>query len=109
VPEILLQFVAGAMLLVAVISVAYSSRPSERRPAPPLRVHGVGILEVRRWRIGRCLVCRTLVVDEWMCCPRCRAPHHAGCWAYSGGCAVYACGGLRAIRRNIARPAVLNR
>lgn len=40
---------------------------------------------------GACPVCGTAVVESPGQCKRCGTPHHAECWDYLGGCAVYAC------------------
>jgi hypothetical protein len=46
-------------------------------------------------------------------CPRCEAPHHADCWDYNGGCAIFGCGsvpvaagraGVRAAARSFSAP-----
>lgn len=40
-----------------------------------------------------CGVCGSLLTDPLIICRECSTPHHADCWRYGGGCAVYACGG----------------
>ena len=40
---------------------------------------------------GVCPVCGTAVDEGPGQCKRCGTPHHAECWEYLGGCAVYAC------------------
>lgn len=40
-----------------------------------------------------CRVCGTAVAPAVaLGCVHCRAPHHADCWAFQGGCAIYGCG-----------------
>ena len=41
---------------------------------------------------------RTLPIDlcGLVSCRECGTPHHGDCWTYSGGCAVFACGGQHA-------------
>jgi hypothetical protein len=42
---------------------------------------------------GDCPVCATpLESRKVVRCRGCRAPHHADCWAYNDGCAIFACG-----------------
>jgi hypothetical protein len=41
---------------------------------------------------GLCRVCGVGLEGEIRRCARCRTPHHADCWAYNDGCAIYACG-----------------
>jgi hypothetical protein len=39
-----------------------------------------------------CPVCATPFEGvEARACPRCETPHHADCWEFAGGCAVYGC------------------
>jgi hypothetical protein len=47
---------------------------------------------------GRCPVCGQLLEDALHRCEACATRHHADCWTYFGGCAIYACrlgGGAR--------------
>lgn len=39
----------------------------------------------------RCPVCANAIQNAERACARCATPHHADCWAYSGGCAIYGC------------------
>lgn len=38
-----------------------------------------------------CRVCASLLTGERVLCPRCETPHHADCWRYNGGCALFGC------------------
>lgn len=40
---------------------------------------------------ARCVVCRNELPADPVLCPRCETPHHADCWEYLGGCAIYGC------------------
>lgn len=40
-----------------------------------------------------CRVCGEGLVGARIDCARCGTPHHADCWNYAGGCAIYACQG----------------
>jgi hypothetical protein len=40
-----------------------------------------------------CRVCGTDIVEAPRLCPKCDTPHHSDCWAYTGRCSVYGCGG----------------
>ncbi len=40
---------------------------------------------------GRCPVCAESVGGNPRDCPRCGARHHAECWNYFGGCAIFGC------------------
>jgi hypothetical protein len=44
---------------------------------------------------GACPVCANPLDDEARPCPNCATPHHADCWEYFGGCAIYGCGHAR--------------
>ena len=55
------------------------------RPLPKLALAG-----------ARCLICRHELADDIIYCGRCHTPHHRECFAYSGGCSVYACGSRKA-------------
>ena len=46
--------------------------------------------------VPRCVVCRTELPADPVHCPRCETPHHADCWEYTGGCAIYGCAANRA-------------
>jgi RING finger family protein len=52
---------------------------------------GVALAEVASIQ-GSCPVCGH-TVEGGTPCPSCRTPHHDDCWKYSGGCAIFACGG----------------
>jgi hypothetical protein len=41
---------------------------------------------------GNCPVCANPLEGEARQCPKCATPHHADCWEYFGGCAIYGCG-----------------
>lgn len=45
---------------------------------------------------GQCLVCGHALKRPIRKCPSCDTLHHFECWDYNGGCAVFACGGLKA-------------
>lgn len=38
-----------------------------------------------------CPVCACPIEGDPVTCPRCATPHHADCWEYSGGCAIFGC------------------
>jgi len=40
---------------------------------------------------SECPVCGHRVEGDGRNCPKCGTPHHADCWKYSGGCAIYGC------------------
>lgn len=40
---------------------------------------------------GSCLVCGKALSLTPRTCLRCDTPHHAECWNYNGGCAVFGC------------------
>ncbi|MDX1947173.1 MAG: RING finger protein [Pirellulaceae bacterium] len=40
-----------------------------------------------------CGVCCEKLAGEIVFCGRCKTPAHRECWAYTGGCATYGCGG----------------
>src|SRR5688572_24640795 len=40
---------------------------------------------------SRCPVCANAIGGAARACTRCATPHHADCWEYSGGCAIYGC------------------
>jgi len=46
-----------------------------------------------------CQVCGDDITEEPVYCKKCRTPQHLDCWRYYGGCAVYACGGKKAMVR----------
>ncbi len=52
---------------------------------------------------GRCPVCDCPLAPPLNTCARCRTPHHADCWGYFGGCAIFACGGSRDLAEAKAR------
>ena len=39
----------------------------------------------------RCPVCSQSVSGITVSCPRCETGHHADCWTFGGGCAIYGC------------------
>mgnify|MGYP001552141659 CR=1 FL=1 len=41
---------------------------------------------------AKCPVCSTPIGSDHIECEQCLTPHHSDCWAYIGGCAVFACG-----------------
>jgi hypothetical protein len=45
-----------------------------------------------------CKICGDPLRGEVACCSICLTPHHADCWDYQAGCAVYGCGSTRAER-----------
>lgn len=45
-----------------------------------------------------CQVCATALEDSVVRCRRCRTPHHAECWEYSGICATFSCGCRKAVK-----------
>jgi hypothetical protein len=59
-------------------------------------------MEVQAVAIGddaTCRVCGTAIEKEKrVLCGQCRTPHHADCWAYNDGCAIFACGGRSRVR-----------
>ena len=61
------------------------------------RVHsraGMDLLVVELGE-GQCPVCNH-PVEEGRRCPACATPHHAECWKYMGGCAIFGCRGRAA-------------
>jgi len=42
-------------------------------------------------------------------CAGCETPHHADCWAYNGGCAIYGCSGTKPVARAVPAPPKLPR
>ena len=40
---------------------------------------------------ARCLICGEGLALPVFDCPTCATPHHAACWQWTGGCAVYGC------------------
>jgi hypothetical protein len=54
------------------------------------RVAGVVLAAVQKRAGSTCPVCGH-AVEGGMNCPRCGTPHHADCWKYFGGCAIYGC------------------
>ncbi|MBI4860396.1 MAG: hypothetical protein HY815_09060 [Candidatus Riflebacteria bacterium] len=44
-----------------------------------------------------CPVCGDRLGDRFTSCPRCETPHHAECWAWAGGCAIYGCSDRSAV------------
>src|SRR5579862_529126 len=40
---------------------------------------------------GACPICANPLDAGARSCPACATPHHADCWNYFGGCAIYAC------------------
>ncbi len=55
-------------------------------------VHAEGVAETGE---GVCLVCGAKIEGASVACAKCRTPHHADCWTYNDGCAIFACGGRR--------------
>lgn len=49
---------------------------------------------------AHCPVCSSkfLSGDPAKNCPKCGVPHHEHCWEYSGGCAIYGCGGTSTVQ-----------
>jgi hypothetical protein len=63
------------------------------RKARDLAEEGGMALELVRVQAGSvCPVCGHPVAESALPCARCRTPHHADCWKYFGGCAIFACG-----------------
>ena len=56
-------------------------------------VAGIVIADVEVKSGSECPVCGHGVEDAAKVCPQCRTPHHADCWKYMGGCAIFACAG----------------
>lgn len=54
-----------------------------------------------------CPVCGDQLVHKVVYCRQCQMPHHADCWNYSEGCAIYGCGGRRKSKRIRHRQAAL--
>ncbi len=46
---------------------------------------------------GHCPVCATELSGAQRRCADCRTPHHAECWDYLGGCAMFACRSDRSV------------
>lgn len=40
---------------------------------------------------GNCLVCANSLSGEITKCPTCETAHHADCWQYNQGCAIFGC------------------
>lgn len=68
--------------------------------------HAIGLLGVLRgWQgaalqvlsvaeaiaAGRCVVCGNALEEPIRRCETCKTPHHAECWDYFGGCAIFGC------------------
>jgi len=49
-----------------------------------------------------CQICSENITTDMVFCRRCKTPHHAECWQYFGGCAVYACGEKRCVAPKVA-------
>lgn len=49
------------------------------------------IILVEQSLVGNCPVCGDRLVKSIQTCPICKTQHHAQCWDYNEGCAVYAC------------------
>ncbi|HEY3226823.1 MAG TPA: RING finger protein [Planctomycetota bacterium] len=48
----------------------------------------------------KCQVCsHAIPMGDRVQCRRCRTPHHADCWEFNGGCATFACGEKRPVRK----------
>ena len=39
-----------------------------------------------------CQICGEELGDQLVWCARCKTPHHADCWRYTGVCSTYGCG-----------------
>lgn len=52
---------------------------------------GVKLAAVETQAGSACPVCGHRVEGDGRNCPKCGTPHHADCWKYSGGCAIYGC------------------
>jgi hypothetical protein len=50
-----------------------------------------------------CPVCRGGAGELMAVCASCDTPHHPECWSFTGGCAVFACGGTEAATEPTAR------
>jgi len=55
------------------------------------RVAGVVLAAVETTAGSTCPVCGHRVEAAARNCPKCATPHHADCWKYFGGCAIYGC------------------
>ncbi len=53
---------------------------------------------------GTCPVCGDPITEPVSQCTDCRTPHHADCWEYFGGCAIYACDGDAVLAAEGDRP-----
>ena len=54
---------------------------------------GVEVEAMKTAEKGDCPVCATALEErKQVKCRGCQTPHHADCWAYNDGCAVFACG-----------------
>ena len=50
--------------------------------------------------LATCPVCACSLGEEQLkCCPGCETPHHADCWEYNKGCAIYGCKGVEVTDR----------
>ncbi len=49
-----------------------------------------------------CPVCRGDASELMAVCASCDTPHHPECWSFTGGCAVFACGGAEATHEPLA-------
>lgn len=38
-----------------------------------------------------CQICGDEIVEQMVVCRRCKTPHHAECWSYTGVCSVFGC------------------
>ena len=70
--------VEGVALKLAVgVEVIEAGPPAPADSGPPL-----------------CKVCGVVIEDEpRTICARCKAPHHADCWEFIGGCSIFGCNG----------------
>ena len=50
-----------------------------------------------------CKICGERIEMEMVFCQRCKTPHHAECWHYTGACSVYGCRETSYIRPQMAR------
>lgn len=53
--------------------------------------------------LGPCPVCGQVLGRPITACGTCHTPHHADCWSYNEGCAIYACGSKPSAPRPASR------
>ncbi len=96
--------IVGCCLLVGLVLIVEwldfraqcieGARDSFRTDGGPAPESGIVIVATEESvEKGRCPVCFTPLDARVKPCWRCRTPHHADCWAYFGGCAIFACEG----------------